>query len=428
MIGILGTGGIVQSGYGIIGRGGIVGAGDELPLIRSVAIVGGSTVDYNQVAGATYRYFVGQGFAVWAAAKLRQRFMLAYNASTTSYEFGTFGFTNAQIYATHIPQVITAAPDAALLYCGINDVGAGSSGSTVWNGILPMVTDLLAAGIKPIVMLIGPRLSTATGGSGYWARQVSSNAAIIAGCNSLGVQYFDPNPTWQNLTTGEPLPGVFVADGVHPSNYGASVLGDALADWMESNLNLGPSPFTATRIASLKGPNPTMTGGTTIATGYSGGGFGGTRTYSKVSDPEGDWQQLSHTGATRGPHYAGIYTSGAPIALPSGIAAGDYVRLWCEFEVDSPHASWLFNISRVDFGGTGLRQIAGMDGASGADAGASYEVLVPDSGVYVSPVIQVPSDATTYSLSSTITGGGVARWRNFGLEKVTGFQPPAIGS
>jgi hypothetical protein len=43
-------------------------------------------------------------------------------------------------------------------------------------------------------------------------------------------------------------------------------------------------------------------------------------------------------------------------------------------------------------------------------------------------VITVPADATTYYFGTSIKGGGVARWRNFGLEKVTSYNPPAIGS
>ena len=406
----------------------LVGNRGDIAQIRSLAIVGGSTIDYNHVVASNQSYFANNGFAAWMCAKLRQRLMFAYNASDARYEFGTYGFVNSQILATHIPQVITAAPDAALLYCGINDVGNGSSGATVWNGIYPMVTALLAANIKPIVMLLGPRLSSAVGGAGYWTRQIATNNAILAGCQSLGVKTYDPNPVWQDAGTGEPLAGVLI-DGIHPSVYGASILGDDLADWMTANVNLGPSPFDSARIASLKGFNPTFSGGTTQATGWTAGGFGGTRTPSKVAAVDGgnNWQQINHTGTTRATHYGGIYSVGSPLALPSGIAAGDKVRLWCEFEVDAGHQSWQYAVARCLFNGTGLKQINTLDGASSSDAGASYEVLVP-SGVYCSPVIQIPNDATTYSLSAEIKGGGIARWRNFGLEKVTSYNPPAIGS
>jgi hypothetical protein len=387
-------------------------------------------VDYNQIVGTTANYFSGQGFAVWACAKLRQRLMLAYNAADNRYEFATFGFTNAQILATHIPQVVTAKPDAALLYCGVNNVGnLQQSGSTVWEGILPMITALQNAGIIPIVMLIGPRDSAAGFGAGYFGRQVSANAAIAAGCDALGVKYFDPNPYWQNLTTGEPLPGVFI-DGVHPSNYGASILGDALADWLLENYNIGPSPFNSSRIASLQGFNPTFAGGTTIATGWtSTGSFGGTRNYSKVTASDGgnNWQQLNHTGATRATHYAGVYTNGGSLALPAGLAPGDLVRIWGEMEVDTPNPGWIYTM-RCNFNGTGLREVAAIEGFTGADAGASYTVKIPPAGVYVSPVIQIPANATTYSIYAQTQGGGITRWRNFGIEKVTSYATPAIGT
>jgi hypothetical protein len=419
---------MILSATRLSATGGYVGG--ALRQLRTLAIVGGSTIDYNQVHSTTVSYFSGQGFAVWACAKLRQRLMLAYNTAENRYEFGTFGFTNAQILATHIPQVVAAAPDIALLYCGINNVGnLGQSGSTVWDGISPMVTTLLAAGIIPVVMLIGPRDSTAAFGAGYFARQVATNDAIKAGCDALGVMYFDPNPYWQDPATGEPLPGVFI-DGVHPSNYGSSLLGDPLADWFLANFNLGPSPFDSARVTSLLGFNPTFTGGTTIATGWtSTGSFGGTRVYSKITAADGgnNWQQLNHTGATRATHYAGVYTSGGPLALPAGLAPGDLVRIWGEMEVDTPNPGWIYSI-RCNFNGTGLREVAAIEGLTGADAGASYNVKVPPAGVYASPVIQVPANATTYSIFAQTQGGGITRWRNVGLEKVTSYAPPAIGS
>jgi lysophospholipase L1-like esterase len=410
---------------------GVLGKRSVKP-IRSVAFVGSSSVDQGFVpsAGAgSNRYFAGNGFIVWTCAWAKQRVMAAYNATDNTYDFG---FSNAQILATHIPQVITAAPDAALLYCGLNDVGTGASGATVWNGIKLMIDQLVAAGIKPIVMLIGPRASTATGGSGYWARQIASNTAIIAGCQANGVQFFDPNPFIQNLATGEPLPGMYISDGVHPNNYGASVMGKALSDWLLANCNIGPEPLTSARIASLVGVNPFMTGGTTLATGYSV--FSGARNaQSKVAATDGgnNWQRLVHSPNSR-TDSSQLNTNGSTIALPAGLS-GNLARLWLEMR----HGSKVDWQSSPGYTAYIIEAYSGVNGTGGliagvirggADAGAAYRVEIPSHAVYVSPVFRVPSDATTLSMIISNQGGGTYDYRNWGLEVVSGYHPPGIGT
>lgn len=376
------------------------------------------------------RFFSGNGFPTWCCAALKQRVMAAHCPTANTYEFATFGFLNSQILGTHVPEVIAADPDAAVLYCGNNDVGTGLSGETVWNSLLNIITPIRNAGIIPITMLIGPRASTAGGGSGYWARQVATNNAIIAGLNSLGLPYFDPNIALQNPLTGEPLPGVMQGDGTHINVYGATLLGNSLAAWLEANYNLSPTPLTSSRIATLAGVNPTMSGGTTLATGYSV--FSGSRhVNSKVVKDGKTWQQLVHSPNAR-TDPSQLNTATTTIALPSGWA-GNRVRFWLEMEYDRK-ADWAtspgYSAYQVDafatVNGTGGQTVGVIRG--GNDAGASFSPDIPSSGVYVSPVMDVPANATTLAMTISVLGGGTYRYASWGGEVVTGYAPPSIGS
>lgn len=356
--------------------------------------------------------------------------MAAHSPTANTYDFSTYGFTNAQILATHVSQVIAAAPDAAVLYCGNNDVGNGLSGETVWNSLNAIITPIRDAGITPIVMLIGPRASTAGGGSGYWARQVASNNAIIAGCNAAGLPYFDPNLSMQNLATGEPLPGIMQGDGTHPTVYGASLLGKAFAEWLAANYNLGPEPLTTGRIATLSGVNPTMTGGTFLATGYSV--FSSARNaQSKVTSGGKTWQQLVHSPNARSDP-SQLNTSATTVALPAGWA-GNKVRVWIEIQFDRK-ADWATSPGYSFYQMDAFASVNGTNGQtvgcirSGVDAGAAYPVEMPAHGVYCSPVMDVPANATTLAMTVSALGGGTYRYTSWGGEVVPNYSPPAIGT
>jgi hypothetical protein len=403
------------------------------PIIRSVAFVGSSSVEQmfspNTTAG-TNRFFSGNGFPVWCCAALKQRIMATHNPTNNTYDFATFGFLNTQILGTHVPEVITAAPDAAVLYCGNNDVGTGLSGATVWNSLLDIITPIRNAGIIPIVMLVGPRASTAGGGAGYWARQIATNDAIIAGLTSLGLPYFDPNISLQNPLTGEPLPGVMQGDGTHINTYGASRLGQSLATWLSANYNLSPAPLTPARIATLAGVNPTMTGGTTLATGYSV--FSGARhVNSKVTKDGKTWQQLVHSPNAR-TDPSQLNTATTTITLPAGWA-GNRVRLWLEMEFDRK-ADWATSPGYAAYQIDAFATVNGTGGQtmnvirSGNDPGATYAVDIPASGVYVAPVMDVPANATTLAMTISVLGGGTYRYTSWGGEIVSGYKPPAINS
>jgi len=439
MIGIIGEGGIFSGGgiikprRGILGVGGIFSAADVSSPIRSVAFVGSSSVEQGfspTTLAGTNRYFTGHGFSTWACAALKQRLMAVRCPTANTYEFATYGYTNSQILATHVPEVLAAAPDAAILYCGNNDVGNGSSGSTVWTSLNAIITPLRSAGIVPIVMLIGPRASTASGGAGYWSRQQSANAAIIAGCNAAGLPYFDPNTVLQNPSTGEPLPGIMQGDGTHLNTYGASVLGAALATWLDTTYNLGPEPLTSTRIAALKGVNPTMTGGTTLATGYSVFSSG-RNAQTKVASSGKTWQQLVHSPNAR-TDPSQLNTATTTIALPAGWA-GNKVRFWLEMEFVRK-ADWATSPGYCAYQVDAFASVNGTGGLtvgvvrSGVDAGASYAVEIPSAGVYVSPVMDVPADATTLAMTISVLGGGTYRYTSWGGEVVSSYDPPAIGS
>jgi lysophospholipase L1-like esterase len=411
MIGIQGYEGIVHTGRGIAGGGGIVRIQSTLaPAIRSLAVLGGSIIDYTQELASNVTFFSNRGFSQWMADHLRQQLQLAYNPNSGSHEFGTFGYTSAQVLATHVPEVITVAPDAALIHTGGNDLANGSTGSTVWTGIQDIITALQAANIRCYVILPPPRDD-----AGYVARQATTNPIIAAGCVSMGVDYFDPNPYVQNSSNGYFLTGM-ASDGVHYSTLGAQTVGKALADWFRTKTQFDAAPFDSSLRSALKGGNPGFSGGTTTATGWT---FTGTGTASKVAAADGGnpWQKIVHTPGARTDFFTLSY---AAASLPGGLKPGDRVRLWLEAEFDSVGAAYTVQ-AKATFNGTLSPRGSGF-GYGSTDPGAGAAVQLPSSGVYCSPYITIPADATTVAFEISVNGSCTVRFRDCGLELVSAYS------
>lgn len=399
------------------------------PTIRSIAFIGSSSVERNQAASGSYRFFHNYGFAVHACNRLRQRAMLAYNAAKNTYEFGTAGANSATLLTTRVPEAIAAAPDAAVIYDGMTECadGTATTAAVALARTQAIYDALRAGGIRTIIiMATGPRNAAATGGTGYWARQQALNTLKQAWCSANNIPYYDINASLQNQTTGDWLSGL-TSDGIHMNDVSASIAGREVAALLQADTRfiLGPSPFTATRIAALRGINPAMTGGTTTATGYVAFAAAGSLTPSKVAATDGGngWQRLlfSASGRTNTAEFRA--PGNTPIALPAGIAPGDLVRMWIDYEIAAGAASWSIE-QNLTFNGTGAPAIGFGGGA--ADTGAALDW--PSSMVIVSPVAQIPADATTVRFQSFHRFSIDARIRNWGMEKVTNYQPPAIGS
>ncbi len=396
------------------------------PVIRSVAFIGSSSVERNQGVSGSYRFFAPNGFAVQMCNRLRQRLMLAYNAGKNTYEFGTSGADSVSLLSVRVPQVIAANPDAAVIYDGMTEAAdSGVSAATSLARTQAIYDALRAGGIKTIiVMATGPRNAAAAGGTGYWARQQAINTLKQAWCAANNIPYFDINANIQNPTTGDWNAGM-TFDGIHANDFACSIMGRDLAALFlaETRFVIGPSPFTSSRIASLGGINPAMTGGTTTATGYVAFAAAGSLSPSKVAATDGGnaWQRLLFTAAARTNTAELRAPLNTPISLPAGFSPGDLVRMWIEYEVAAGTASWgiEMNIGFNGTGGPGVGYGGGM-----ADSGNALDW--PASMVITTPVVQIPADATTVRFQSFHRNSLDMRIRNWGMEKVTSYATPAI--
>lgn len=421
--------------------------------IRSIAVIGSSSAEYNQGSGSAgvNRFLANWGIHNWMCAFLRQRLMLAYNATKNTYEFGLFGGTNATILAqeavvgsgvSNVQAAINAQPDAVWLYCSLNDLTNNLlTPAQVLNSTIAIYNALKAGGINTVIMEApGPRNAASTGGSGYFARQQAFLPVLESWCAANGVPYVNPNSVVQNMGTGDWLTGMAQGDGIHPSALGAMHRGKFLSTWAAANLNLGPEPFALpSRLANLKGVNPyNLGGGATLAASYSNYASGSRATafLETATDGGARWQGQNINSA---PHANSenngtqINVTAATIAA-AGLSAGQFVRPWIEIDLGNS------GIQRLgiwqDRDGTASAalpaRIGLMDGATTGDW-----TLAPPAHVgpivLTGPVMQIQANTTGYGGSVWVTGHqqNVAttwKFRYHGCEIVSGYQPPIIGS
>lgn len=401
--------------------------------IRSIAVIGSSSVEQNYASGSggNNRYASNGGIHVWMCAYLRQRLMLAYNASKNTYDFGVFGASNASQLTnpTIVPAAISASPDAALVYTSLNDLAAGTfTAAQMLASTQAIYNALRAGGIKTVIIQSpGPRNVAAAGGVGYYSRQQALIALLQSWTSSNGIPFVDVNSAIQDPATGDWKTG-YSGDGVHPNAIGAQYAGFALAQWMQANLNLGPEPLTGSRISNLKGPNPLNLGGSaTLAANIAN--FPGSRStpyLENATDGGARWQGSNFHTPDSSFNYQNLNSSSVALGA-AGLSPGQLVRSWCELHIINGGS--LRHQCSFFTNGTGIISSGGIDGSS-----ATPDVICPipsNPVVFVGPVFQIPANATTCSFNQGIIQNSIGvptnrRFRYAGVEVVTGYQPPAI--
>lgn len=404
-------------------------------LIRSVAVLGSSSVEQNQTAGSggNNRYFSNGGIHVWMCAYLRQRMMMAYNATKNTYEFGVFGAVNSAILAnaSQTAAAIAAQPDAAILYCSLNDLAQSFTPAQMLASTQAIHNALIAGGIKTVIIQApGPRNAAAAGGAGYFAKQQSLIALLQSWTSSNGIPFVDVNSAIQDPVTGDWKTG-YSLDGTHPNTIGAQYAGFALANWMEANMPLGPEPFTSARLSSLKGPNPFNLGGTaTLAANITN--FPGTRStpyLENATDGGARWQGANfYNPESSSWNYHALNSSSVTLAA-AGLANGQLVRSWCELTIKNGGA--LKHQINFMTNGTGIMASGGMDGSNPVS-----DIICPiptKPVVFAGPVFQIPADATTCMFYQGIGQNAIGvptnrMFRYAGAEVVSSYATPAIGS
>jgi len=402
------------------------------PQIRSIAVIGSSSVEQNYAAGSggNNRYASNGGIHIWMCAYLRQRLMMAYNVTKNTYDFGVYGATNAFMLTDSriVPAAIAAQPDAVMVYANLNDLAGTFTPAQMLTSTQNIYNALKAGGIKTIIIQApGPRNAAAAGGAGYYAKQQALIALLQNWTSSNNIKFVDVNYAIQDPITGDWKTG-YTTDGTHPSAIGAQWAGYALSQWAETNLRLGPEPLLGSRITNLKGPNPFNTGGTaTLAANISN--FPNSRStpyLENATDGGARWQGSNFHTPDATYNYQNLSSSSVSLTT-AGLSPGQLVRSWCELNIINGGA--LKHQCSFSTNGTGIISSGGVDGSPNVSGIACPIPTKPV--VFVGPVFQIPANATTCAFAQSITQNilGVPtnrRFRYAGAEVVTNYNTPPL--
>ena len=327
---------------------------------------------------------------------------------------GYSGKTSDEILS-HIADVVAQKPKYAICFFPENDIATGvstltggalTSTDTISN-ITTAVKTLLTAGIIPV---IGTPLVSLAYNSQAKADHFHAVAAYIRALPYTypGVRVFEASDLYVDLTATYPQPLSGWTDAsVHPVNKACQLLGERIAAQLYdvTPLNPFPSHFNASN-AGVSGMhvNPFMTGsGGTIGSNAAGScptsltlsstRASGTATGSLVSRTDGkpgQWAQIAYSGPVGGAlgDYAQLGSTGDR-ALPSGIAIGDTIQVYQEFEMDASPTNFAGAAVMVRVSPT--MNVFGNGFVSSSDYTALSKKQT--SGVLVTPPFQIKADS-----------------------------------
>jgi len=405
------------------------------PKNYNVALIGDSlTAQCSNTSGTE-----NQGYLTWA---------LRFSGQTLRFKhennFGVGGYTSAHA-KTRVPDVIASGCGVCIVFIGANDRGSANMTYTQTATNLTEIRDaLIGGGVVPVFVTpppggdsVNPLTRTAQQLSfTYDIRRFIMTELGNENCHVVDLWPTMAEPT---STIGEIKDG-YTHDGLHWIAEGAIVggraIGAVLATIGRSALNLPTSNSEAWSADYTKGainPNPTMQGTSgTVGTGGSGdlatswesGNTSAvpnvTRTFSKVTNARGDWQQVVLGGTS-------TQVGGTDIGLQRGFAgtlvAGKSYEVVGEVEWDDDFV----NVSSVQLtlqlsaGGT----ITAWDGDK--YTGASLIPAAEETSMLLrcSP-ITVPAGVTDARVRLSVYTGlddsdtlvGTIRYRNIVLREV----------
>ena len=207
--------------------------------------------------------------------------------------FATSGYTTAQVLATHVPQLLAMSPrpDLCVVLTGQNNIGSQFSEYET------TLQTIIAAGIKPVVCTLTPSSSSAT--------LLGHNAFIRRMAAKYNVPLVDLYGSTVDNSTGTWVSS-YTSDGVHPTQAGAWVMGqalaDVLADIVPSNVWDSWLPRTGLGTAASTGSSAALfiSGPTgTLPTSWSAltGGHAGSPTYASGSAGFGYKMSIVRSGS-----------------------------------------------------------------------------------------------------------------------------------
>lgn len=198
---------------GFYANGGLVlGAGNQ----QIVAVGDSLTERYELVSGAN---LVGQStsFLQWALAFLGQRLV--------GFARGVSGATTTQVLARWAADVSSFRPAWIHLLAGGNDISADVPASTIITNLTSMISLARSQGARVIVGTLYPFTTHNTAARRQTLYQVN---AWIRSLASDSVRVVDYHAAMVDAA-GAVRSGMLVADNIHPSARGASIMGRVLA-------------------------------------------------------------------------------------------------------------------------------------------------------------------------------------------------------
>jgi lysophospholipase L1-like esterase len=269
------------------------------------------------------------------------------------YNGGVGGDTTTMALA-RIANVIYQTPDVCIIGGGVtNDIAQGFAAATTQTNLTSMVTQLRAAGIKPLFRNCPPR--------GAGVAPYNTDALAIAAVNahttwlagyaaSQGLEVFDiytplVNPATSLYTAG------YSDDGIHPNAVGSLVVARAFRDNLPKVFkNAAPFDLTKKNMGT-RVTNPLNIGATSgVANGWSNGSGFTTKDISSAA-PAGNWQHFARTDApwavaTQQP----VIPGGTPLILGyrMSVAAGTAIVSYrFKDNANTAVGGWVSNSIRV---------------------------------------------------------------------------------
>lgn len=218
------------------------------------AILGDSITANNSANTAHLLTLQNHGYFTWAntLSGKRLNFPLANN-------FGVSGDRLDQILA-RVPNVMASGAEICFVLGGTNDLVQGTAFATMQANMLSILSQLLAAGVQPIVIPILPRdvgsggftsaMLRVQGRFNNWLRELGygrSDVLLAAGLPTHKYPIIvDPTQYIQNAAdaNGNTLANMLI-DGLHPATTGAYWVGKAISDVLKVIIPPRPTILTA---------------------------------------------------------------------------------------------------------------------------------------------------------------------------------------
>lgn len=337
------------------------------------------------------------GYAYWAMAACGGRVNFPVDLN-----FGVSGETSGQVLA-RLSSVLSSNADACVVFCSTNDRAADLPASVSISNLDAMVSAIVAAGKKVILIAEFPRGDSTFTTRRLTTTQLQAHFQVREWCLAQqfrqNVHVVDP---WQlsavqNSTTGDVKLGL-TYDGLHPSISGAKIIGESIA--AKLNVVYPPFDFLCASNSDLFDAtnNPRgnlivngMMDGTTTATGWSSlPPAGVTATMTVKTDALGLYQEivLSGTPTTASPFYELRRD-----AVVTQIGAGDTTEVTGQIDVLAGGSGYYATSLGQRFTYTGFptasKGFGDGDPAGGTMVNTAYTVKA------ISPRVTHPAQPTT---------------------------------